>query len=71
MPVPLNDAVGEVDGQRDTDTEAVPLRVNGRVVPMAETVSEAIRLRDAIEFDEVEDTQGDEEEDVVTDMVEV
>ena len=71
MPVPLNDAVGEVDGQCDTDTEAVPLRVYGRVVPMAETVSEAIRLRDAIEFDEVEDTQGDEEEDVVTDMVEV
>jgi len=71
VPVPLSEAVGEVEEQRVTDTEAVPLLVNGRVVPMAEAVREAIRLRDAIELEGVEDVKGDKEDDVVTDMEEV
>ena len=55
VPVPLSEAVGEVDGQRVTDTEAVSLLVNGRVVPTAVEVKDGSLVREPIEklaFDE-------------------
>ena len=61
MPVPLNDAVGEVDGQCDTDTEAVPLRVNGRVVPIAVVEKDATILREPSEKLAFDEELGDAE----------
>ena len=66
VPVPLSEAVGEVDGQRVTDTEAVSLLVNGRVVPTAVEVKDGSLVREPTEKLALDEELGEGESVLVT-----
>ena len=66
VPVPLSEAVGEVDEQRVTDTEAVSLLVKGRVVPIAVEVKDGSLVLEPIEKLALDEELGEGESVLVT-----